>query len=83
MTVLHPDVRVPTWAAVAVVAAAYVVRAVLVRGGDFRPDLPVDLVVAVLLAALLGLRAVLRRSGWDQRDAPGPDGPDAGDGGGS
>ena len=66
MTLLHPDVRIPTWAAVAVVAAAYVVRAVLVRGDDFRPDLPVDLVVAALLALLLGLRAMLRRSGWDR-----------------
>lgn len=68
MTLFHPDVRIPTWVAVAIVAAAYVVRAVIVRGGDFRPDLPVDLVVGAMLAALLGLRATLRRSGWDRGD---------------
>jgi len=70
VTLLHPDVKLPTWVAVAVVAAAYVVRAVLVRGGDFRPDLPLDLVIAALLAGLLALRAGLRRSGWDRAADP-------------
>ena len=83
MTLLHPQVRIPTWVAVAIVAAAYVVRAVLVRGGDFRPDLPADLVVAALLAALLILREVLRRSGWDRlgndhAGEPPADGPGSG-----
>jgi hypothetical protein len=73
VTLLHPEVRIPTWAAVAVVGAAYVIRAVFVRGGDFRPDLPTDLIVAALLAALLGLRAALRRSGWDRPDETGMD----------
>jgi len=75
VTLLHPDVRIPTWAAVAVMAAAYIVRAVLMRGGDFRPDLPVDLVVGALLAVLLGLRAALRRSGWDHGDGSDADAP--------
>jgi uncharacterized membrane protein len=81
VTLLHPEVRIPTWVAVAVVAAAYVFRAVFVRGADFRPDLPVDLIVAAMLTLLLALRAWLRRSGWDRRDDGGPrDTPDAEDG---
>ena len=77
---MHPEVRIPTWVAVAVVAAAYVVRAVFVRGGDFRPDLPMDLFVAAVLAALLGLRAMLRRAGWDQAETAGPGAEDPTDG---
>ena len=83
MTLLHPEVRIPTWAAVAVVAAAYVVRAVLMRGGDFRLDLPADLIVGVLLAMLLGVREILHRAGWDRGDdsqaatSPDPDDPDS------
>jgi len=83
VSLLHPEVRIPTWVAVAVVAAAYVVRAVLMRGGDFRLDLPADLIVAVLLAILLGVREILHRAGWDRpgrSDAPtspGQDDPDS------
>ena len=73
MSVLHPDIRIPTWVAVAVVAAAYVVRAVFVRGGDFRPDLPIDAIVLAVLVVLLILRWALTRAGWDRRDVDGPD----------
>jgi hypothetical protein len=47
--------RMPTWAAVAVVAAAYVLRSAL-RGWDFRPDMPIDAILAVMLVALVLLR---------------------------
>jgi hypothetical protein len=75
---VHPRIHIPAWAAVAVVAAAYVVRSAL-RGWDFAPDLPWDLVVALTLVALLVARSVLRRQGWDEppRGAERePDGPD-------
>lgn len=51
----------PMWAAVAVVAAAYVLRSAL-RGWDFRPDMPIDAILAVMLVALLLLRGFAARS---------------------
>jgi hypothetical protein len=51
----------PMWAAVAVVAAAYVVRS-LIRGGDFRPDLPMDAILAAVLVCLVIVRVALARS---------------------
>jgi hypothetical protein len=70
MTMLHPSWKLPSWAAVAIVAAAFVVRAGL-HGWDFRPQLPVDAIIVVALVAILTLRWFLRRQGWD---APEPDG---------
>jgi hypothetical protein len=43
------------WAAVAVVAAAYVLRSAL-RGWDFRPEMPIDAILGVTLVALVLLR---------------------------
>lgn len=51
----------PMWTAAAFVAAAYTVRSVL-RGWDFRPDLPIDAVLATTLVALIVLRLTLARS---------------------
>ena len=51
----------PLWAAVTIVAAAYAVRSGL-RGWDFRPDLPIDAVIATTLVALVALRLTLARS---------------------
>ena len=52
MGALHPNIRMPLWAAVAIPAAAYLVRSVA-RGLDFKPDLPSDAVVFGLLAVLI------------------------------
>ncbi len=49
---LRPDIRMPLWAAVALPAAAYLIRSIL-RGGDFRPDLPWDLIAFGLLAIVI------------------------------
>ena len=46
---LRPRIRIPLWAAAALPVAAYIFRSVVVRGGDFRPDLPVDAIVAATL----------------------------------
>lgn len=51
---LRPDIRIPIWAAAGVPAAAYVLRSML-RGWDFRPDLPQDALVTVLLIALIAV----------------------------
>ena len=63
MSLLHPSARVPAWVAIAVVATAYVVRSAL-RGWDFRPDVPTDVIVLAVLLALLALRELLRRQRW-------------------
>jgi len=52
MSLAHPDIRMPLWAAAAIPAAAYVVRSVA-RGLDFMPDLPMDAVVFGGLAVLV------------------------------
>ncbi len=63
----------PMWAAAAVVAVAYLARTAL-RGWDFRLDLPLDLVMAGALVALIALRVALARAGSpledDQDDPP-------------
>jgi hypothetical protein len=57
--------------------AAYTARSVLVRGGDFSPDLPGDAIVAVTLAVAVGFVAYsrYRRSREDAID-PHDGGPD-------
>jgi hypothetical protein len=67
VTLFHPSLRLPTWAAVGIVAAAYFVRSAM-RGWDFRPDLPVDAVILLVLAVILALRWYLQRQGWDRRE---------------
>ncbi|MDO8915358.1 MAG: hypothetical protein Q7W16_04670 [Coriobacteriia bacterium] len=58
---LRPRLKMPMWAAVAVVAAAYAARSAL-RGWDFRPDLPIDVVIATTLVALVVLRATIAQA---------------------
>lgn len=66
MVVLRPRMRIAWWAAVLATAAAYVFRAVVVFGGDFRPQLPADAVIGGLLAVLLVARALVAR--WTVRE---------------
>jgi hypothetical protein len=58
---LHPDIRIPLWAAVAIVAAAYFVRSIS-RGFDFSLDLPVDAIVLGGFTVLLVIVALARRA---------------------
>jgi hypothetical protein len=70
--VLHPSLRIPAWVLLAIVVAAYGLRTVI-RGGDARPDLPVDAIALAALLALLGLRWWLTRQGWEPpRDGGSP-----------
>lgn len=41
---IRPRLRLPIWAAVALVIAAYIGRSAM-RGWDFAPDLPGDIIV--------------------------------------
>jgi hypothetical protein len=59
----------PLWAAVAVVAAAYALRSLL-RGWDFRPDLPLDAILGACFAALVVARITVGRE-RDTTDHPG------------
>jgi len=59
--VLRPHLKIPLKAAAGIPAAAYVVRSI-VRGWDFSPDLPVDAILGIALAALIALAWWLRRS---------------------
>jgi hypothetical protein len=58
---LHPNIRIPLWAAVAIVAAAYIFRGIS-RGGDFSLDLPIDAILLGTLAVLLVIVALARRA---------------------
>ncbi len=57
-----PSIRLPLWAAVAIAAAAYTLRAIG-RGGDFSPDLPGDVLAAALLAGGILIVGAVRWSG--------------------
>jgi len=59
--VLRPTLRIPLWAAAGLPVAAYVLRSAN-RGWSFRPDLPQDTVVGLLLLALIAVVAWTRRS---------------------
>ncbi len=65
--------KLPVWAALAIVGVAYVVRSVLMRSGDFTPDLPGDAVVGLLLLVALIITGAMRRGssqqGTDQSDS--------------
>ena len=61
MGAFHPNIRMPLWAAVAIPAAAYLVRSIT-RGFDFKPDLPSDVLVFGLLAILIVAVWAARRS---------------------
>jgi len=67
MTLAHPEIRMPLWAAVAIPAVAYLVRSI-VRGMDFTPDLPMDALVFGGLAVLVLVVWLARRAAPHQGD---------------
>jgi hypothetical protein len=58
-------VRIAWWAAILATAAAYVFRALVLLGGDMRPQLPADAIIGGVLAALLVARMLVAR--WAAR----------------
>ena len=67
----------PLWAALAACGAAYAIRGVL-HNFDFRPELPLDGVIAVALLTVLLLVAYVRADDArrDANEQPGPNGDD-------
>jgi len=68
MGLLRPKIKIPLWAAVAIPAAAYLIRSIG-RGFDFRPDIPDDIIaMAVFVIALVIVGVFRRRARSDQSD---------------
>lgn len=63
----RPRFRLPIWAAFAILAAIYVGRSAL-RGFDFRPDMPVDIVVVVAFLVLVAVVTHVRATFGDATD---------------
>lgn len=77
---LVPKIRLPLWLAGALPLAAYAFRSIVLRGGDWRLDLPWDPVLFVLLGMLVVLVGIMRSraarehgEGQHGSDGPGPD----------
>lgn len=58
----RPRFRLPIWAALTLVGAAYLLRSWVIRGGDFTLDLPDDAVVALVVIAGVLLVGITRRA---------------------
>jgi hypothetical protein len=75
-------VRIPLWAALALPAAAYLVRSLVIRGGDFAPDVPQDIIALVVFTVGVTAAVVVRRriteddSAFTDAGAPSDVGPD-------
>ena len=67
MSLFHPNIRLPLWVAFVLPAAAYLYRSIA-RGFDFRPDMPVDVLVIAMFAFVFGLAVWSRRAAANQRD---------------
>lgn len=63
---LQPRLKMPLWAAVALPAAAYLVRSVM--RGTVRPDLPADAVVFGALVIILVLATMNSATHRSKRD---------------
>jgi len=59
----RPRVRLPVWVAIAVVCVAYLVRSLILRGGDFSLDVPSDIIALTVVVIGLALVAWARREG--------------------
>ena len=82
----RPSLRITPVAALAVVGAAYLIRSLVIRSGDFSLDLPEDAVAASVLAVALVVVTMARARATedseerletqygDEHDAPGSDG---------
>lgn len=70
---MRPRITLPIWAALAIAGAAYLVRSIVIREGDFRPDLPSD---AVVLAAFIVVIVLVARARRVARDDASHDRPD-------
>jgi hypothetical protein len=56
----RPRFKLPLWAAFAIPLAAYLLRSVVVRSGDFSVD-ALDAIVLLLVASIVAIIGLLRR----------------------
>jgi predicted nucleotidyltransferase len=72
VSLFRTGIRLPLWVAVVAPACAYVYRS-FARGWDFRPDMPLDVVVLVVYsAALIAVLAARRDSVTEHADEDSP-----------
>jgi len=64
--------RIPLWAALAIPSAAYLVRSLLIRHGDFHLD-SADILVVSLVVLAIGVVGWMRHSPDDEADVSGED----------
>jgi hypothetical protein len=66
----RPHIRMPIWVAFALAAVAFVIRGVM-KGFDFRPDMPMDAIVLAMLVAVVAMVAWTRANDTQpDRDLP-------------
>ncbi len=58
----RPRFKIPLWAAFAVPVAAFIIRSVGIRGGNFSIDVPEDLIVFAVLGGAVAAVAWARRT---------------------
>lgn len=76
---MHPRIRLPLWLAALLPLAAYAYRSIVLRGGDWSPDLPWDLVALIALAVMIALVAWARAKAVSKpSEAPGDESPHSG-----
>lgn len=61
------NLRIPSWAVLTLAALGYALRSII-RGLDFSPDLPLDAIIAVMLAIALGARRWATAGSKEDRD---------------
>ena len=64
----RPRIRLPIWAALAIVSAAFFLRSLVIRGGDFTVELSDVAVFALVLAAGLVVWLARRQQAADEGD---------------
>lgn len=63
---LRPRLKLPLWSVLGLALGTYALRSIVLRGGDFTPDMPSDAIAGVALVVVVGVVAWARRR--DGRD---------------
>lgn len=67
---IRPRFKLPLWAALAIPGAAYVLRSLVLRRGDFALDMPQDVIAAAVLAVGVATAALVRARYSDAEQDP-------------
>ena len=71
----RPRIRLPLWAALLIVVAAYLIRSIVMRRGDFSLDLPGD-AIALTTLVIAGAFVAWARHRPASQDDGGPEPPE-------